>query len=153
MKRAAVAAVLACATTAHAETSDRTEIIITDGVSDALIVAPAWRPIEEGAGTGPFWLGLSGAILGGPIVHAAHHDWGRAGIDLGARVIAIPVGAMIGDALCEHDPSSHGDILPCIGHDLIGAALGLIAAEVVDWTVIARGPTSTPMMLTFGGHF
>jgi hypothetical protein len=148
VKAAAIAALLALATPAAADTSDRTQVIIADGASDALITGGVL--IDPPAGKGLFELGVLGAMIGGPIVHLAHGDYGRAGLSVGARLVIPGVGMYLGDTLCEHT-GHHG--LDCLTSLFVGGAIGLLGAQVLDATAISRGPQPAPMTLGFGGRF
>lgn len=86
-------------------------------------------------------LALTTFVLGGPTVHAAHQQWGKAGASLALRLGAPTVGAvggfLVGNAACPHDDRD----LPC---SAVGAAFGLIAgavsATILDAAVIAYEP-------------
>lgn len=79
--------------------------------------------------------------LGGPVVHAAHAQWEKAGASLGLRLGAPIAGALggflVGAASCPHDQRD----VPCAA---IGAGFGLFAgaatAIIVDAAVIAYKP-------------
>ena len=87
---------------------------------------------------------VSTFVLGGPVVHAAHGQWGKAGASLGLRLGAPAAGALggflAGSASCPHDD---GDV-PC---SAVGAGIGLIAgaatAIIVDAVMIAYEPEQT----------
>jgi len=83
----ALAATLAAAAPARADTSDREEIIISDAVSDLLIASVASPGVTSHLHGIPVGIGFAGALLGGPIIHASHDDWGRAGISFGTRIV------------------------------------------------------------------
>ena len=80
-------------------------------------------------------------MLGGPVVHAAHEQWGNAGLSLGLRLGAPVVGALggylVGSAACPRDDSD----VPC---SVVGASLGLLGgaatAIILDATLIAYEP-------------
>jgi hypothetical protein len=147
-----IAASLAAAAPVHADTTDRQQIIITDAVSDVLIASVASAGLTHRTHGLVTAVGLAGALFGGPIIHAAHDDWGRAGWSLGARVGMPAIGVFVGGEVCDDH-----DVLGCLADGLIGAAIGLVGAQVLDATVIARGSTTgqTPAvrMLSFGFHF
>jgi hypothetical protein len=97
-------------------------------------------------------LGFGGMLLGGPIVHAAHDNWGRAGISLGLRVGAPLAGVGLGLAL-------GGGIrkggLHAIAYAIVGASIGYIAAAMFDVGYLARVdvPEAAPRMFSIGGRF
>ena len=150
----ALAASLAAAP-ARADTSDREQIIISDAVSDALIASVFAPGVVNHLHGIPVFIGLAGGFLGGPIIHASHDDWGRAGISFGTRVATPLVGAVVGNALCSDE--AHQEFLGCLGDAVIGAAAGLLVAQAIDATLIARGSTAGQMpavrMLSFGVRF
>ena len=84
--------------------------------------------------------------LGGPVVHAAHGQWGRAGASLGLRLGAPTVGALggylVGSASCARPDTSD---VPCAA---VGAGLGLLAggaaAIILDAAVLAYEPEAAP---------
>ena len=151
----ALAATLAAAAPARADTSDREEIIISDAVSDLLIASVASPGVTSHLHGIPVGIGFAGALLGGPIIHASHDDWGRAGISFGTRIATPLVGAVVGNALCSDE--AHQEFLGCLGDAAIGLAAGLVVAQVIDATLIARGSTAGQMpavrMLSFGVRF
>jgi hypothetical protein len=150
-----LAASLAAASTARAGTTDREQIIITDAASDVMIASLFSTGVTERLHAAPFYLGLAGAFLGGPIVHAAHDDWDRAGISFGARIAMPMLGGFIGGELCSEE--ERHEMLGCLGNVFVGAAVGMLGAQVLDATVIARGSTAGQMpavrMLSFGIRF
>jgi hypothetical protein len=152
---AALLVLTAAPTPAAAEISDRPEIIATDVVSDAAIGSVFLEDLSNSTDGALFVLGLAGAALGGPTVHAAHGDWGRAGISLGGRLTLPIAGMLIGDAVCT--PDAEDRFLRCFGHDLIGGAIGLAAAQVLDAALLARGPTDDGMpaahIVSIGARF
>ena len=152
----AVAATIAAARPAAADTSDRTEVIAADLFGDTLMATIFSERIDRGTNAAPFWTGLVVFAVGGPAIHAARGDWGRAGLSLGDRVVGPLLGMTVGDKLCmwHHDPND--TFLPCLDGLILGGAIGLVGAEVVDWTAISRGPApSMPIahVVSFGGSF
>ena len=73
--------------------------------------------------------GVSGYVLGGPIVHLAHRQYGRAGISLALRVGLPMLGAVVGlsTASCRPDEWFCG-----VGQAAAGVAIGSAAAMVID---------------------
>ena len=96
-------------------------------------------------------LTVSALVLGGPIVHAAHGNWEKAGGSLGLRLGAPAAGALggflVGSASCPHDDSD----VPC---SAVGGGIGLIAgaatAIIVDVAVLANEPEpKAPLSIRF----
>lgn len=105
--------------------------------------------------TGPaIALGAGGMLLGGPIVHAAHGHWGRAGASLGLRVGGPFLGAILGGALGAGGKSGKG-ALDGIVYAIVGAGLGYVAAAAFDIAYLAYEdvPEAAPRMFSFGGRF
>jgi len=96
--------------------------------------------------------GLGVMMLGGPVVHAAHSNGGRAAASLGLRTGGVLVGGAIGYAL-----SNGNDRWGALGSSSvgIGALIGYVAAAVVDIAVIARedDATAATRMFSVGGRF
>ncbi len=142
---------------AAAGTSDRAAVMISDGTSDALVLTVFSDKLDRATDSAPFFLGVAGCALGGPIVHLTNREWGRAGASFGARVGVPLVGMFVGNAICSHGEHHAGDLLPCLGSVLVGGALGMVGAEVLDWTVISRGPADPSMpiahVVSIGGSF
>jgi len=73
--------------------------------------------------------GVSGYVLGGPIVHLVHRQYGRAGISLALRVGLPMLGAVVGLSTA----SCHPDEWFCgAGEAAAGVAIGSAAAMVID---------------------
>lgn len=100
-------------------------------------------------------LGVAGILLGGPIVHAAHDHWGRAGTSLGLRVGAPLVGLSLGLGLGTANSGGGKGALDALVYAAIGAGLGYIAAAAVDIVYLAREdvPAAAPRMFSIGGRF
>jgi hypothetical protein len=147
---AAVAAVALSSSPARAGTLDGewygSQVIATDAISWAVLLggikAEVW-PVAA--------LGASGLFLGGPVVHVAHGNYGRAGISFGTRVAVPFLGAVIGAAV--HEEEDDRVFIPA--SVIIGAVLGSIAASAVDIAILARedDPRTAPRILSFGGQF
>jgi len=59
-----------------------------------------------------FWSGLIGQAVAAPIIHATSADWGRAGIDLGARIAGPTLGVLVGAFVCDKvTPGNEGPSL------------------------------------------
>jgi hypothetical protein len=156
VRRAILAAVMVAAVAhpAAADLSDRGTIVITDATSDALMASLFVERIDRATHAAPFYVGVAGYALGGPIVHAAHGDWGRAGISLSARVVLPVVGIVGGHELCvAGSDEDHDELLPCFGSMILGGIAGIVGAEVLDWAAVSRGPEPRTMMLSFGAAF
>jgi hypothetical protein len=89
-----------------------------------------------------FTIGGGTVLLGGPAIHLAHGEVGRAALSFGLRVALPIVGAAIGVR-----SASCGDANLCgLDEALAGLAIGSVIASVVDATLIAgpwRPPSST----------
>ena len=89
------------------------------------------------------WSSISGYALGGPIVHAAHGQWGTALADLGLRAGAVAAGAAIGYAVGAASGTEMCGAQPCwvqppLTGLVLGAAAGVVTASVVDAAVLGR---------------
>ncbi|MGZ3419971.1 MAG: hypothetical protein ACXVEF_27585 [Polyangiales bacterium] len=103
------------------------QTLLTDGAALGLGLAAAKFQSDELA-----WLGLGTYVLGGPIVHATHGNWGRAAGSLALRV-GLPATLMtIG---CQLDDTK-GD-WGCIGAVIGGFVIGTISASIIDSTALA----------------
>ncbi len=76
--------------------------------------------------------GAGGLILGAPILHAAHGNWGNAGLSLGSRVLFPLGGMLLGGVL-----SGGGSVTDGLAKTWGGGLLGFGAALVVDYAVIS----------------
>lgn len=115
-------------------------IVAIDATSDALILVGLFAENEW-----PAWAGLAGHVVGGPIVHLTHDNAGRAALSLGTRVGLPALGGLVGYAACFDDTG----FLRCIGSAGVGLVLGVLAAQIIDPTVIVPEEEPTPSMLTF----
>lgn len=88
-------------------------------------------------------VGAGGFLLGGPITHVAHGNWGWAGLSVLARGTLPLVGAAAGAGDCEPED---GDA--CLGSVFSLAAVGMVAATVFDTAVLAfePEPVATPAL-------
>ncbi len=140
-----VAALAARPTAAQADGGYAERMIAIDATADTLIAVGM-----VGDQDWVVYAGLAGYALGGPLLHATHDEWPRAGVSLGTRLgLPLATGA-IGDAICVDDTG----FLRCIGSAAIGAAIGMLAAQIIDPAVIVDGDAAAaPAMLTVGGRF
>jgi len=136
----------ASSSTAHAEEEwYGYQVAVTDVAGWAMVIAggklEAWQLAAVGAGA---------IFFGGPIVHAAHENYGRMGLSFGARIVGPLAGFGIGAALDRNSRS----FLPA--GPFIGAFIGYLAGALTDIIVVAReddDPAQAPRMLSFGGRF
>jgi hypothetical protein len=83
-------------------------------------------------------VGFTGFILDGPIVHAAHGHWGKAGASIAFRAGTVLL-AGVGAVGCINDPvSSESGCRSGYATLLVVGSLGVLAAVAVDAAVIAR---------------
>ncbi len=81
--------------------------------------------------------GAGGLLLGAPILHAAHGNWGNAGLSLGSRVL-LPIGGLALGALFRNGKQGRvADAFDALGSSLLGGLFGAGAALVVDYAVIS----------------
>ena len=76
-------------------------------------------------------VGVGMYALGGPIVHAAHQNWGAAAASLGLRVGLPLAGILIGSGVDGCGAKSDADVCGAVGPAL-GALLGIGAAIAID---------------------
>lgn len=139
--------------TARADTSYRWQVMLSDGISDGLIATSVGGRFMDSTHGVFTYLGLASYGLGAPIVHAAHGDWGTAGISVGTRV-ALP--ALLGwgaHGACMRWGGSHKDFLPCFGSAAVGIIGGMISAQVLDWTVLDHTDQPKTILFQLGGGF
>ena len=110
------------------------QTLIVDG--GWIVGGPLVGAASPGAGAG---LILGGYFLGGPIVNWAHGQVGRGFADLGIRVGAPIVLGTLG-YLALSDGRRGGDNLAGVAGAVIGVGLGMIAAIVIDASVLAYEP-------------
>ncbi|HET7500094.1 MAG TPA: hypothetical protein VFK02_03800 [Kofleriaceae bacterium] len=85
-------------------------------------------------------------LLGGPIIHGMHGEGGRAAGSLALRVGLPVLGALAGRKLlrpgsgCAQDDEGCGES-PEIGGLIVGGAIGLATAMIVDAALVARPRT------------
>jgi hypothetical protein len=134
----------ASSTPARAGEHDRTAVLIADGVGDALALSVLVPHMPDRAISVMLSGGLIGQALAAPIIHAASADWGRAGIDLGARIAGPTLGVLVGAFVCDKvTPRKEGELLRCFEGALLGGAVGIVGAQIFDWLVLSR-PTDDP---------
>jgi len=132
----------------------RSQVLAVDVTS--LVVTGAGLAGDAPAG---IFLGVTGLVIGSPIVHVAHGNEGRAAASLGLRVGLPVVGGVIGLGICgghDRDPepaSNRG--LECLVSGGVGFGIGAALALIVDYAVLAAGTDNetTPAMVRFGGSF
>ena len=97
------------------------------------------RPIARIAA----YVGAAGYVLGGPIIHAARNDWGRAGLSLGLRA-GLPALVPTIAGLTGHEIEFwHVAAIP----------IGMAGAIALDWFLLAQQPKSQPVMFQLRGTF
>ena len=100
-------------------------ILIVDGAAYVcILIAASDRKLTPVAAPG-----VAGYLLGGPITHLAHGNWGRAGFSVLARG-ALPLVAAAA-AKCE---ANSGD---CVSDALSLAVIGMLAATALDTAVLS----------------
>lgn len=111
----------------------------------------------------PSYVGFAGYFLCAPIVHAAHGGGDRAAGSVGLRIGLPAAGALIGAGIFLAADKCHGELcgLGGVVAMIAGAAVGAIAASIVDAAVLAKEPASAappappvgPTTQTFGFSF
>lgn len=127
----------AACTTPRAERRDTTnwygwQTLLTDGA--ALMFLLALGASDRGAEDTFASASVGTYLLGGPVVHAAHGNWGRAAGSLGLRAGAPVVGVALGLELED----CHGEDFCGFRGALIGGSIGLAAAVAIDSAALAR---------------
>jgi hypothetical protein len=132
--------------TAAAEGEYTLEIVGAD------VVAVGAAAIGVGVESRALFFGAMGLYAaGGPIVHLLEEEPAEAGLSLGLRVVGPVAGAWLMTQLSQECR----DWL-CLGPPITGFALGMVAAMVVDGSVLARtdDASGTPTMpLGWHGQF
>lgn len=127
------------------------QTLATDAMalSLALSAAAVAGSGNDHAGEALAYTSLATFVLGGPIIHATHGNWGRAAGSLGLRVGTPIVGAALGAAM---EDCSGGDFCG-LGGGVVGFAVGIAAAIAIDAAALAREtvpkePALTPLVAT-----
>jgi hypothetical protein len=97
-------------------------------------------------------LGAGAYVFGGPIVHAAHQNWGAATASLGLRVGLPLMGILIGSAVDSCGANNDSDLCGAVGPGFgvllgIGAAIAIDAAALGYEQVPATNAATTPRPL------
>jgi len=143
-------AAAAPAAPAHADTNSYAlQVGAVDSVGDAALIGGVW-----GQSTPVVYGGLGVYLLGGPIVHGIHHDWADAAESLGVRAALPMATGYVATLFCKPGRGALAG-LECVVRGGAGIAVGMLAAEAIDWFVISHkdAAPATPLMLRFGGHF
>lgn len=118
------------------------QTILTDLGSIALVAAGSSANDEGGDGGGAMAAGVGMYFLGAPVVHAANGQWGKGvgslGLRVGAPLTGMLGGFMLGTATCPEDDGINSAPLCPLGQALVGGMLGLVAASVIDASVLAK---------------
>jgi hypothetical protein len=122
----------------------RGQVIAADALAYGQIVTSMITEGPNGADTVLSDIARTGGIgtflLGAPIVHVAHGNYGRAGASLGIRVLLPLVGASVGASLATCKPD---DWFCGINEATTGMFVGALAASVVD-VAFMSGATNEP---------
>ena len=100
------------------------QTLISDGTSLLLVPLLGTR---IASGETVAYVAVGGYLLGAPVVHLAHGRPGMAAASLGLRVVMPLAGALVGAGL----ERCRGDLCG-LGGALVGGALGVISATVID---------------------
>jgi hypothetical protein len=126
---------------APAPSSYRWQLAIADGVA-AVSLSTAYEMIDHRAGSGTkavLALGLGTYLIGGPAIHAAHGQYGRAGLSLVMRSLLPYLGAEIGSSYrpagLPNDEESHQGLVT-------GAVVGAVLASLTDVFVVVPSPSA-----------
>lgn len=113
------------------------QTLALDGLAlTALVATPSQYVDDESAGTGLFYAAIGTFVLGGPIVHAAHGNWGRAAGSAALRLGAILLtGLAIEASKCPYEHCDATEQIVVGG--LVGFAL-IPPVIAVDSAVLAR---------------
>ena len=113
-------------------------ILATDSVAYGMFAAASLAQPTSGV-TLP--LGVGGFVLGGPIFHLTHRQWGHAGLSLLMRAGLPLVGAALGAAGCNDGGGG-------CGQGVIGlAVVGMTAATAIDVAAVSYEPAPTSTVL------
>jgi len=121
----------------EATPSYRWQIGIADGAAAAILYT-TYEMIDRRAYSGSkalLTVGLGTYLLGGPVIHAAHHNGGRAALSLVVRTLLPCLGAGLGrsyrPAGLPNDVESNKGLI-------MGAVVGMTVASLTDVLAIAR---------------
>lgn len=128
---------------------DGAPMIATDAGGWALVIGGAVaesRPVIVS--------GIALAFAGGPVVHAAHDNYGRMGISAGLRLGGALLGWVAGGGASVSSRRGPGDFsgIGAVG----GAMIGVLIAQIIDNAVVAHedaDPGAQTRMLSIGGRF
>jgi hypothetical protein len=89
---------------------------------------------------------VSAFVLGAPIIHAAHGNWGRGAGSLGLRVgmpaLGLVVGVLVGSALPRSNTGTPSDVDNALSNVAYGALVGTLVAaacaSAIDAGALAR---------------
>ena len=97
------------------------------------------KPLDSLASTGGFVIGMPAYMIGGPIVHWTHGDFGKGLISFGGNAAFALVGGVTGQSIrCSND----GDPDCGMKGFLTGVAVGALVAPIVDAIVPRVGVRS-----------
>jgi hypothetical protein len=126
---------------AAARPSYRLQILAADASAAALFLGGDGLESRGGAiGTAGDVLMATGGVtylLGGPVIHAVHRNYGRAAISIGLRVVLPVVGANIGTALSSCDRTQTFANLCAVDDMAAGFLIGAAAAAAADTLLVA----------------
>jgi len=113
------------------------QTLVTDGAAITFLAMAT-----QARDTAPY-LEASAAtyLLGGPIVHAGHGNWGRAAGSLALRATLPFFGGLTGAALAQ---CRQGQWLCGVAETSLGTLLGISTAMALDWGVLAWEPATKP---------
>ncbi|WP_437720888.1 hypothetical protein [Sorangium sp. So ce861] len=93
-------------------------------------------PVALSAGSSElFLMSVSGLVFGGPIVHCAHDNYGKALASLGMNIGGALGGGLLGAELAG-EPDEGDWVSPAAVGAILGGSLGLLAANIVDIAVL-----------------
>ena len=146
-----VLAVVACAlgaSPARADDSYHLQVIAVDAGATAIAASTILVIDHDTVAPVVFITGVAACELGGPITHALHDHWGRAGISLGTHLALPAIGGVIGAS------SSNQHMHRAFFDTLEGVVVGHVLASVVD-VALAYGTNDSlaPRVVSFGGRF
>ena len=97
-----------------------------------------------------FWVPVVGFAVGGPTFHLIHREPWRALGSFGLRTGLPVLGGAIGIGLVASCPPAGGDYGNCgLAELIVGAAMGVIAASLIDGLALAHESREEPNNLRF----